>query len=211
MDCPAYPDPLAERQPPSVGACDETDFEVGSPNDNGTDVTYYLSPGVYCGGLKIRKHAQVYFDPGVYVIKDGPLEVGKHSTLDGENVGFYLTGDEATFWFDKDSTVSLTAPKNGPLAGIMFFEDRNAPLDRVHKIESEDARQFLGTFYLSRGVLEVNTQKPVADNSAYTAIVARRLSLIGKPSLVLNADYAGTDIPVPDGVGPVGNTISLRG
>ena len=92
----------------------------------------------------------------------------------------------------------------------MFFEDRNAPLDRVHKIESDDARKFLGTFYLSRGVLEVNTQKPVADDSAYTAIVARRLSLIGRPSLVLNADYAGTEIPVPEGVGPVGNTISLR-
>ncbi|WP_375208019.1 TadE/TadG family type IV pilus assembly protein [Hyphococcus sp.] len=210
MDCPAYPDPLAERQPPSVGACTEIDFEVGSPDDNATEITYYLSPGVYCGGLKIRKHARVFFDPGVYVIKDGPLEVGKFSTLDGENVGFYLLGDAATFRFEKEATITMTAPRDGPLAGIMFFEDRNAPLDRVHKIESDDARKFLGTFYLSRGVLEVNTQKPVADDSAYTAIVARRLSLIGRPSLVLNADYAGTEIPVPEGVGPVGNTISLR-
>ncbi len=210
MDCPAYPDPLAERQAPSVGACTEVDFEVGSRTDRATEVVYHLSPGVYCGGLKILMHARVYFEPGVYVIKDGPLEVGKLSTLDGENVGFYLLGDAATFFFDKEASVSLTAPKDGPLAGIMFFEDRGAPLDRLHRVESDDARKFLGTFYLSRGVLQVNTQKPVADNSAYTAIVARRLSLIGRPSLVLNADYAGTDIPVPEGVGPVGNTVSLR-
>ena len=210
MDCPAYPDPLAQRQPPSVGACDYVDFEVGSPNDNATDVVYNIAPGVYCGGLKILKHAKVYFDPGIYVIKDGPLEVGKFSRLDGELVGFYLLGDAATFRFEKEAAITMTAPKDGPLAGIMFFEDRSAPLDRVHKIESDDARRFLGTFYLSRGVLEVNTQKPVADSSAYTAIVARRLVLKGKPSLVLNADYAATDIPVPDGVGPVGDTISLR-
>ena len=106
--------------------------------------------------------------------------------------------------------VSLTAEKNGPLAGILFFEDRSAPVDRVHRILSDDARTLLGTFYLSRGILSVASVKPIADQSAYTVIVAKKLQLTGSPSLVLNSNYAATDIPVPTGVGPVGGNTYLR-
>lgn len=214
-DCPLYDDPLADRSPPPVGACTNVNTEIGfvdSGKGNGVAplVSTRLSPGVYCGGLKIRDNAHVEFDPGVYVVKDGPLLVGKHSDLVGEGVGFYLTGDVATFLFEKDASIDLTAPTEGPLAGILFFEDRNAPLDRDHIIQSEDARTLLGTFYLPRGNLVIDTQKPVADRSAYTAIIARRVTLAGKPTLVINADYALTDVPVPSGLGPVGADVYLR-
>lgn len=169
-----------------------------------------VHPGVYCGGIMIKDKARVIFNPGVYVIKDGPLQVGTQSILDGDGIAFYLLGDDATFRFDKDASIAMSAPKNGPLAGILFFEDRHAPLDRRHQIFSEDAREFLGTFYLPRGILEVDTQNPVADSSAYTALVVRALDLKGKPTLVLNADYSSTDVPVPDGVGPVGGEVYLR-
>jgi hypothetical protein len=169
-----------------------------------------INPGVYCGGIRIKAKARVVFRPGVYVIKDGPLEVGMLSTLDGDGVAFYLLGDASTFRFEPDAKIAMSAPKNGPLAGILFFEDRGAPQGRIHHILSEDAREFLGTFYLPRGVLEVDTQNPVADASAYTAIVARKVDLKGRPTLVLNADYSSTDVPVPDGVGPVGGEVYLR-
>ena len=52
---------------------------------------------------------------------------------------FYLTG-EATFKFKKDTVVSLSAPKDGALAGILFFEDRDNNADLVNKITSDDAR-----------------------------------------------------------------------
>ncbi|MBY0420701.1 MAG: Tad domain-containing protein [Parvularculaceae bacterium] len=214
-DCPVYEDPLAERAPPPVGACTEFDYEVGFLNSTPGQgsaplITTRLSPGVYCGGLQIHDLARVEFDPGVYVIKDGPLLVGKNSDLVGDGVGFFLTGDAATFTFEKNATVDLTAPRDGPMAGILFFEDRNAPLERNHTIYSEDARRLLGTFYLPRGALVIDTQKPVADQSAYTAIVARRLELLGKPTLVINADYSLTDVPVPSGLGPVGADVYLR-
>lgn len=214
-DCPKTPDPLAERAPPPVGGCDVSDFEVGvsaadAKADNGQVIVTRLTPGVFCGGLKILDFASVDFDPGVYVIKDGPLLVGKKSRLAGANVGFYLVGPDSTFKFEKDATITLSAPKIGPLAGILFFEDRAAPLDRNHVILSEDARELLGTIYLSRGNLVIDTQKPVADASAYTAIVARRLELKGKPTLVINANYNLTDVPVPAGLGPVGADIYLR-
>ena len=237
-DCPVYPDPLAAREPPPVGPCDHFDYEAGylkaqsSKKETGlvgglvggvTDVVeevaevvrvplieIELQPGVYCGGIAVKYNARAVFRPGVYVIKDGPLSIGKYSELRGTNVAFHLVGDDATFTFDKDAKVTMSAPKTGPLAGILFFEDRSAPAGRVHAILSEDAREFLGTFYLPKGTLQVNTQNPVADHSAYTAIVVRKLDLAGAPTLVLNADYASTDVPVPDGVGPVGSEVYLR-
>ena len=41
----------------------------------------------------------------------------------------------------------------------------------------------------------------VADLSAYTVIVTRQLD-VASANLVVNSDYGGTDVPVPDGVGP---------
>lgn len=214
-DCPAYADPLAARTPPPVGPCTYTNYRVGFLNVQPGQgvaplITTRLSPGVYCGGLRIDDLAEVDFDPGAYVVKDGPLLVGKHSILAGDNVGFYFVGDLATFRFDKDAKIDLSAPKDGPMAGVLFFEDRAAPAGRNFEILSEDARRLIGTIYLSRANLVVDTQKPVADQSAYTAIVARRIEMKGKPTLVLNADYDMTDVPVPSGLGPVGAEVYLR-
>lgn len=233
-DCPVYKDPLAKRTPPTVGACTETNLALGEDSDENfriaaaqslreltqtetTDTDFFtdhekhtLNPGVYCGGLNIAMNADVKLNPGVYIIKDGPLTVGMQSRLVGENIAFYLVGDEAVFSFAPDTKISLTAPTSGAMAGILFFEDRGAPVDRMHKILSDDARMLLGTFYLPRGTLLVSTLKPVADQSAYTAIVAKRLTLSGSPKLVLNTDYALSDVPVPSGIGPVGGVLRLR-
>lgn len=232
-DCPAYADPLAERTPPTIGACDHTNLTIGSPPNLITTLTstlvaivesidgsltgtlagysrYDLQPGVYCGGLTVNNKSDVHFAPGVYIVKDGPFVVRYGARAYGENVGFYLDGAAATFTFEEASIINLTAPKTGLMSGLLFWEDKDAPADRTHSILSHNARELLGTFYLPRGTLEVATAMPIADNSAYTAIVAKRLDMSGAPTIVLNADYSATDIPVPAGIGPTGGQIYLR-
>jgi hypothetical protein len=95
------------------------------------------------------------------------------------------------------------------MAGVLFWEDASAPEDNKHFILSSNARQLLGTIYLPRGQLKIASIMPVADKSAYTAIVARTLQMSGSPTLVLNADYAGTDVPVPAGLGAIGGEVFL--
>ena len=202
VDCPATPDPLTGRPPPPTAGCDYMNLGISSE-------TRTLSPGVYCGGLVISGSSHVTFRPGVYVMKDGPLEVTMTSTITGENVGFYLTGDNALFLFAGGSTVSLTAPKDGPLAGLLFFEDRSNPAGRYHEIVSENARKLVGTIYLPKGNFAVSSKKPVADQSAYTAIVANTIQLNKYPVLVLNSDYELTDVPVPSGLGTKGGSVFL--
>ena len=227
-DCPVIKDPLAARPTPFIGPCLETNKVISK-------VAAVLIPGTYCG-LRITDKASVTLLSGVYVIKDGPLIVDKKASLQGQNVGLFFTGDKATLLFDKDSVVSLTAPKDGVMAGILMSEERSvgnpdpaptpdvdplAPLDpppplpagapkmREYRIVSDNARTLLGTIYFPNGRLMIDSKKPVADQSAYTVIVVKRLDLFDGPNLYLNADYASTDIPVPDGVGPVNGTVSL--
>jgi hypothetical protein len=79
----------------------------------------------------------------------------------------------------------------------------------VHQILSDDARNLLGTIYLPRGRLNVDANSPIADKSAYTAIVARKISLYGGPHLVLNSNYDETDVPVPEGIRGAAQPVSL--
>jgi len=200
-DCPEVADPLASRAPPSVGSCRETDADYQHFVGN-------LQPGVYCGGLTIRASSEVSLKPGIYVIKDGPLVIESSSVVEGKGVGFYFTGKNAGMLFGSSSQVDIEAPVIGPLAGLVTFQDRaSAETDFV--ITSNKARKLLGTIYLANGNLIVDANNKVADASAYTAIVVRRLRLSKGPNLVLNTDYNKTLVPVPDGVGPQATTVHL--
>ena len=202
-DCPQLDDPLSSRPAPVYGSCDHNDLEISNQ-------TVTLQPGVYCGGLTIKATSDVTMAEGIYIIKDGPLTVTSNSIVYGEYVGIYFTGVNAVYNFESNSDIDFTAPRDGPMAGILFFEDRNAPLLREHVIKSKKADNLLGTIYLPRGVFVVETNNNVADQSAYTAVIANRIELAKKPNLYLNADYGSTDVPVPSGVGPVGGNIVLE-
>lgn len=236
-DCPKFEDPLADRAPPPIGPCTETDLRIGvedtekindkyisklvkeelkdesgkakkGKKNGGTssadDYDIYnavLSPGVYCGGLMIGGAANVRFEEGVYIMKDGPLYVSDFASIEAEYVGFYFSGKHSNLYFGPNTRISLTAPKDGPMAGLLVFEDRSEAKLRDYAILSDGARVLEGTIYLPQSKLYIDADAPIADQSAYTAIIARRIALYAGPHLVLNTDYDLTDVPVPEGIG----------
>ena len=214
-DCPILPDPLATRQGPTNFTCNHKGKIV-----EGGAVT--LAPGVYCGGLVIR-NAQVTLSPGIFIVKDGPLIVDGNAYLRGSNVALYMKGPGANLNFGVATTIDLTAPKDGPLTGILIFDDptgasapelsgKHPKVDkspREHQILSDNARTLLGTIYMPKGRLIVDATRPIADKSAYTVLVVQQLDLYEGPNLVLNSDYNASNIPVPKGVGPYGGTVAL--
>ena len=224
-DCPVTPDPLAKLPRPGTGTC------TGLEKPLDVSASRFLSPGTYCKGLTISGTAQANLAPGIYVINDGPLIVKDQASLIGENVGFFFTGNEGGSRFDPNTTINLTAPKDGAMAGLLFFEDRtvsasvvappagprgspppppygSAPM-RQYRITSNNAPTLLGTIYLPAGRLIIDSATSVAGASAYTVVVTRQLDLNSGPNLTLNTDYGATDIPVPDGVGPKTGPIVL--
>jgi Flp pilus assembly protein TadG len=201
-DCPIFDDPLAGRAAPAVGACTATKMRI-------LNESLTLQPGVYCGGLSIAGTSSVTFARGIYVIKDGALRVEDSAAVAGDGVGFYLTGPGSLFRFDGGTTISLSAPTSGEMAGLLFHEARSRTDAVTHEILSDNARLLLGTIYLPKGELRIDAKKPVADQSAYTAIVVRQLRLYSGPNLVLNTNYSASPVPVPEGIKGVGQPVAL--
>jgi hypothetical protein len=208
-DCPPIGDPLKDRTPPVVPTeCRFTNKVV----DGLVEPTATLDPGRYCGGLRITNGAKVTLRSGDYIMDDKLVVVGNSTTqsaLEGEYVGFYFLGNGAVLDFGPNTTISLSAPKTGSMAGILFFEDRSATLYRKFRILSNNARKLLGTVYLPRGLLLIGANAPVGDQSAYTVVLARQIQLEAGPNLVLNTNYSGTDVPLPKGVDTAGTDVVL--
>jgi hypothetical protein len=137
------------------------------------------------------------------------LVVKDNAILTGSSVGLFFTGDAATFTFAAESTIDLKAPTSGPLAGLLVFASRTQSSKAVHRILSNNARVMAGTIYIPNGELRIDASKPIADQSAYTAIVANTMRLYGGPHLILNTNYSETDIPVPDGIKGAGQPVRL--
>lgn len=202
-DTPVIGDPLVNRIEPAVGNC-ETDKTAL----NFEDQVVTLKPGTYCGGIMVSG-GTVMLEPGVYVIKDGMLNVIGKSTFKGENVGFYFSGNQSTVEFGSDSVISLTAPKTGLMAGLLMFEERSSAMHRKFSIRSKNAERMEGAIYLPNGTLFIDKSSRVGQISKWTAIVANRVELKDGPKLEINTDYTGSDIPVPEGIGPKKGTTRL--
>lgn len=207
-DCPSYNDPLASLAPPTVGSCTYNNMKITSGSQS-------LSPGVYCGGLTIGGGVSVNLLAGTYVIKNGPLTIKSGGGMSGTDISFYLTGSNAQLDVQNGSTISLTAPATGPMAGVLIYEDRNATLHNTHKFESRDAPTMLGTIYLPRGDLEIGVKGgnggagvAIGSSSAWTVILARTISVSDNQQLTLNTNYNATNVKPPAGLGP--NTASAQ-
>ncbi|MEZ5839091.1 MAG: TadE/TadG family type IV pilus assembly protein [Hyphomicrobiales bacterium] len=230
-DCPTAEDPLAGRAVVSTNGCDFTDYQV----DEGDFVI--AKPGIYCNGITVKKKATLTLSEGVYVIKGGVLKVEGDAVLKADYAGLYFAED-ATIEFGKDTTIDLNGARAGEMAGLLMFEDPNAKTGNIYEIYSHNASNLTGTIYLPKGKLKIQgdvtkeTGKngkaadeeededeaeagatedyDIAHQSAYTAIVVNQLELAKGPNLVLKTDYGATDVPVPDGIAPIGRNIWIE-
>ena len=201
LDCPSFDDPLAGRSPPPIGSCTHNSLLV-----RGGART--LGPGVYCGGLAISGGAEVTFTPGDYVIRDAPFQVVGTSSINGDGVSFYLDAG-AAIWFGPRTSVRLSASKTGTMAGLLFFGSRTEGRPMRHNILSRNANDVTGTIYLPNGEFVADGDAKIGSVAAYTAIVARKVTLMNGPHIVLNANFEKTDVPVPDGIRGAGQPVQL--
>ena len=104
--------------PATGGACTQTDLTI-----NGGTST--LAPGVYCKKLEINSGAVVILTAGIYVIRDGLLKVNSASTLKGDNVLLFFTGENAIMEADASSALALTGRTEGPYVDMVIYQNRN--------------------------------------------------------------------------------------
>src|SRR5436190_233102 len=78
--CTMLPDPYAAYVVPSNNPCTYTNKQVNASTT--------LTPGTYCGGLKITNSANVTFSPGIYYIQNGDFTIDKSANATGNGVTF---------------------------------------------------------------------------------------------------------------------------
>ncbi len=157
-----------------------------------------LSPGVHCDAIKVSGRATLHLLPGEHYFMQ-PLEIKQNASLTGDDVALVF-GVGKSFSFGDSGTVRITARRTGPLAGFLIATTRDNT--QMFSIASGNVSELLGTIYIPSAELNITTSGNVAQDSAWSVIVAKTLTLNQNPDLIINNSYVGSGVPVPPGVGP---------
>lgn len=167
------------------------------------------TPTPYCGNITVRQGQTLQLvSGGTYYFHAGQLQLQQNAVLQGTNVTL-IFDSTAQFQFDDTSSIDLTGAQSGPYAGFVVMTTR----DNVgtFEISSDSARRLEGTVYIPSATLKVTgTNNRVADQSAWTVVVAKSIQMSGSPNLVINANYASSSVPVPNGVGNTGAVAKVK-
>jgi hypothetical protein len=148
----------------------------------------------------VAKGTTLHLSPGEHFFINGKLELQEDAVLDGDDV-VLIFDKKSDFKFKDQAEIRLRGRKDGAFAGFVIATTREN--DHTFDISTSAARELLGTIYIPSAKLLIDGgSSKVADESAWTVIVAKALEMHGSPNLVVNANYAGSPTPVPAGVGP---------
>lgn len=175
---PAVVDPFAAVPAPVVSACTQTNYSKGSGS-------WTLNPGVYCGGISLHNGAIATFNPGIYILKGGGLQLA-YSTSTGSGVMFYLTGTNATYGsvnISNGAAVTFSAQTSGPYLGLLFFQDRAITSSVNAQFIGGASMQLTGSLYFPTTILYYSNGS--STESYTTGLVAKQISFSGGTSSVL--------------------------
>lgn len=120
-------DPLADTLPPAVPNTGCPNITINGDAHGDTE----LKPGCY-GNIILDGH--VTLAAGDYVLNRGSLILGSTADVTCSGCTFFLTSEDAatspgsigSLKADKDATLNLSAPSEGPYGGILIYQDRRA-------------------------------------------------------------------------------------
>lgn len=160
-----------------------------------------LQPGLHCGNVSVGTGATLILAAGEHYFT-GDLKVGDTSQLDGS------AGVALVFASGKQILTSATAVQNlnlkgrtsGKLAGFVLATARDYTND--FSLPADHLSQITGSVYLPSARLQVNGAATAAgQTSPWTVVVAQGMTVNSSTSLVINAKYDQSDVPLPNGVG----------
>ena len=189
------PDPFAGIPTPEVGSCDHTDLSLSGNN------TFVLDPGVYCGGISVSGKADVQFNPGNYVIADGPSGPGSLQVT-GNQASVTSPSGEVMFYTDGESTINiggngvvdLQAPTSGPYTGMLFYGDPYASESLQHTVTGNGNMLYDGFMYFRNSVLKINGNG-TGVSSNYMGAVARQIRFGGNGEMIFQYDPTQPGVP----------------
>jgi hypothetical protein len=174
-------DPLADTDPPLVP-------NTGCPNvtinPDAKETTF--DPGCYAN---MTLNGPVRLQDGEYILNKGNFVVGPHGHVECDACTIFLTSESAAtdpgsigrVVISSDATVKMSATREGPDAGILFYQDRHAATDlpgNENRIGGSSFSKLNGLIYFpSQSVYVDGNMRP---DVQCTRFVARRLIFAGQ-------------------------------
>jgi hypothetical protein len=184
-------DPYASLAEPAVGSCDHNSNTQVQNGDN-----TILFPGVYCGDIRITGGTAT-FSPGTYILKGADLKI-TGGTVTGTDTLFFFTNDGADFG-QTDITggdIDLTAPDPGDYAGMLFFQDPDAPTgsgsSTTNKINGGSSLNLTGALYFPNQKIDFSGG---ANAGGCTVLVGSVVEFSGNSDLQIECDSTGVELP----------------
>lgn len=182
-NCKPLKDPLATWVGPSAARPCIKNFNVSS----NADVT--LSPGTYCGGLSASSKGKITLQKGVYVIDGGPLKLTADASIEGQEVGIYLTGKGADATISGQSNVRLTAAASGDMDGVVLASDPAQTGTLAVRITGGATVDLVGTVHLPKQDFVWRGNSRSLDPSRVTQIIAKTVDIAGTTDIVYEAAF----------------------
>lgn len=196
---PPLDDPLAAVfAGPGPGAC-QHNSGVKVKSD-----VQEVDPGVHCRHFDIED-GTLRFRPGVHHLKSGELQLKKGARIEGDNVTLVIWKDVKVKFDDgKVPLLDLSGSRGGAgeaarWAGFALAVDPARGGDL--RLDFNEIRRLEGVVYAPATRLIVPGGINPTEVTPWTVVVARELRIEGGRQLQINADYAGSSVPVPNGVG----------
>lgn len=181
-----------------------------------------LAPGEHWFGrglLKLEKTSWLVgtdvvmiFDGAAFEFKD-QSRVSLTGRKEGKYAGFVIVGlappggtwcgvpgadgDDADDDEDDDDDGLI----GGIVGGLLDTDPCAVAVGSKFTMASDNVDVLEGVVYTPAALLIVTGKNRVAEAADWTVMIARRLEIVGSPTLVINANYGASDVPVPDGVG----------
>lgn len=192
VNCAQQTDPLADLPDPDTSGCDVTNYSLSSNNSDTID------PGIYCGGISVSSNADVTFNSGTYVIKDGEFNASSNATLSGTEVIFYLTGSDSLIDFDSNSQLSFTAPNSGDYEGVLIFQDRDDGGE--HHFDSNSNNELTGVIYLPNGSLISSSNAHFTSPSDCLMLIVNNIEFNSNSGYVMSPIPENCPFDIPEGM-----------
>lgn len=195
-------DPFANLSITSPAGCDYN----GTQNYNSSAV---LQPGTYCGGFNVNGSATVTLEPGTYYIDGGNLIFNGNSAIQcdctaaGSGVTFVFTnqngdGQTGTVTMNGNVTMNLQAPTDTsdptdyPYPGMLFVQDRNAPVNENATFNGNVNSVLEGAMYFPNGEVVLNGNLSNASNC--TELIAWQVLINGNAGFSTTSNCAAAQI-----------------
>lgn len=186
-EVPVVVDPYSDVEDPEVvGNCANGNLSnVNVTPDTGHPLG--VASKHFCGGMALT--GSVNFAPGLYIVDGGVFKINANALVTGTGVTFFLTGG-ASLSYNGGATINLSAPTSGPLAGLLFYADRD-DIGVAHTINGNTGSELNGAIYMPSGDLDYSGNFS-GGGGGCTQIVTRRVTFSGNSSLEVNCTAAGT-------------------